>query len=824
MLDVRARQTESPRIRVDSVDLLRGVIMILMALDHTRDFFGDLAANPTDLATATAPLFFTRWITHVCAPVFFLLTGTGAYLARRRRSTRDLFYFLLTRGLWLVFLELVVFTLLLPASASGQADAPRPRLRGATTDAAIRLDGRLDEAAWTSADSVLLTQVEPREGAAPAAPTVVRVVVTRTAIVVGIRADDPEPGRLVAFARQRDAPLGSEDHVKIVFDTYGDGRSGYVFAVNPNGARYDALVTNQGESENANWDTIWETAAAPTPTGWSVEILIPLKSLMFREGLGEWGFNVQRRIQRLQETDRWAGAVQDASVTRVGRAGLLTGLPAFDLGLGLTVRPSVTAGVGIPTPAAGWRGQERTSVDATQRLGPNTLASLTVNTDFAETEVDSRQTNLTRFPLFFPEKRTFFLQGADVFDFGLGTGRDVVPFFSRRIGLLGGRQIPVDVGAKVNGRIGGTNVGALVTRTRGLDTLPTGTGMGVMRVRQNVLAESSVGLIATLGDPLGRRDAWLVGPDVTYQTSHFRGDKNFLIGAWGMVMNREGLAGDRTAWGGKIDYPNDLWDMTATFKRIGDGFQPSLGFVPRPGVQLATIGVNYQPRPTRPIGPLRVRQMFHEFQATYVTGPDGRWQSYRVFTAPVNWRLESGDRFELNVVPVGERLDAPFEIADGVLIPAGDYRWNRYRVEGGLAAKRRFSGEATWWFGDFYSGRLSEMEVTASWKPSSLINVELTGEHNVGRLSEGAFTQDLLGTRLRVNVSPDLQATSFVQYDNESRAVGTNTRIRWTFRPEGELFVVYNHNLRTRDPITGVRLWRFDSNQLLVKTQYALRY
>lgn len=341
----------------------------------------------------------------------------------------------------------------LPAQSAPQ----RPSLRVATTTSAITVDGRLDEAAWALADSALLTQVEPREGAVPGMRTVVRVLVRPDAIVIGIRAEDAEPARIVAFARQRDATLGSEDHVKIVLDTYGDGRSGYVFAVNPNGARYDALITNQGESENADWDAIWEAATTRTPAGWTAELSLPLKSLMFGQGLEAWGFNVQRRIQRLQETDRWAGAVQDAGVTRMSRAGLLTGLPPFDLGLGLTVRPSATTGAGIPAPGTGWRGQERTSLDATQRLGANTLASLTVNTDFAETEVDSRRSNLTRFPLFFPEKRSFFLQGADIFDFGLGTSQDVIPFFSRRIGLLAGRQVPLDVGTKVNGRLGGTN-------------------------------------------------------------------------------------------------------------------------------------------------------------------------------------------------------------------------------------------------------------------------------------------------------------------------------------------------------------------------------
>ena len=708
--------------------------------------------------------------------------------------------------------------------AAQQPASVRPRLRATVTSARVHLDGKLDEPAWATADSITLTQVEPNEGAAPSARTVVRVLVTADAVIIGVRADDPEPDGIVSFARQRDAALSNEDHVKIVVDTYGDGRSGYVFAVNPSGARYDALVTAQGESENVNWDTIWEAATARGPQGWSAEILIPVKSLMFREGLAEWGFNIQRRIQRLQETDRWAGAVQDAQITRVGRAGLLTGVPPFDLGIGLSVRPSVTAGAEIPAPGVGLRGHERTSLDATQRLGANTLAAVTVNTDFAETEVDSRRTNLTRFPLFFPEKRTFFLQGADIFDFGLGTGQDVIPFFSRRIGLLNGQQVPLRVGGKVNGRLGGTNFGALVTRTGGVDALAPATSVGVLRLKQNVLSESLVGMIATVGDPQGTSGSWLVGPDFTYQTSRFRGDKNFVAGLWGMAMGRRGAMGDRGAWGGKIDYPNDLLDMGATYRRIGDGFQPSLGFVPRAGVHMVNLSVAYRPRPVHPIGPLHVRQMFYEFEPRYVAGLDGVWQSYRVFTAPLNWRLESGDRFEFNVVPVGERLTAPFEIADAVVIPEGVHRWTRYRLEGGLAAKRRFSGQATWWFGSFYTGRLSEMDVTASWKPSPLIVVEFTGEHNVGRLREGAFTQDLIGTRLRVNVSPDLQATSFVQYDTESQRVGTNTRLRWTFLPAGELFLVYNHNLRAEDALTGARRVTFDSNQLLVKLQYALRY
>ena len=698
---------------------------------------------------------------------------------------------------------------------------------GRTTDL-IRVDGRLTETAWSMADSIdHLTQVEPAEGAAATARSVVRVLTTGDAVVVGIRADDPEPSRIVAFARQRDAMLDNEDHLKIVFDTYLDGRSGYVFAVNPNGARYDALISNQGEDENANWDAVWEAAAARTATGWEAEILIPLKSLLFRTGLETWGFNVQRRIQRLQETDRWASPMRDYNVTQSSQAGLLLGLPRFDLGLGASVRPSLTGGGARDSAGASIRDQSHASLDITKRLGANTLASLTLNTDFAETEVDTRQVNLTRFPLFFPEKRTFFLEGADIFDFGLGLSSDgdVLPFFSRRVGLLAGQQVPIDGGAKINGRMGGINFGALAVRTRNVDTLPTAGTMAVVRAQQNVLRESSVGFIATAGDPDGRSGSWLLGPDLTYQTSHFMGDKNFLVGIWALATGRDDLrSGDRTAVGLKVDYPNDLWDVALKYKRIGDAFDPSLGFVPRAGVHSASLSAVWQPRPKRPIGPLHVRQCFWENELSYVTGLTGGWQSYRYFMAPINCRLESGDRFEFNVVPGGERLSMPFEVANGDTIPIGAYHFVRFRLEAGLAAKRRFSGQATWWFGRFYNGRLNQYELTAAWRPSSFVIVEFTGEHNVGRMPQGHFVQDLIGTRLQLNVSPDLQLASLGQYDNETNSFGTNTRIRWTFSPLGDLFVVYNHNLRTRDPLTLQRDLAFASNQLLVKAQYTFRF
>ena len=714
--------------------------------------------------------------------------------------------------------------LLIAPNALAQGNKSKPELRAGALTSNIALDGILDEPEWNTTDSIAnLTQVEPVEGATPAARTVVKVMMDASTLVIGIRCDNPPNVGTVSFARDRDATLDAEDHVRIVLDTYLDGRSGYVFAINPNGARYDAIIVEHGEGADRNWDAAWQAVTSRTERGWSAEVIIPVRSLLFGRGLKTWGFNVQRRIQRLQETDRWSSAQRDYEITQTSRAGRITGIPQLELGLGLTVRPSISAKGGYASPGSPFDSQADLSLDATQRIGANTIASLTANTDFGETEVDTRRTNLTRFPLFFPEKRTFFLEGSDIFEFGFGLGEDVRPFFSRRIGLLEEREVPLDVGGKFNGRVNDTNFGGLVVRTGRLDTLSTANTMGVLRVRQNVLGESAIGIIATAGDPQGIRNSWLGGADLTYQTSQFRSDKNLLIGVWNLAMDRRGLQSKKSARGFKIDYPNDLWDSFLTYKWIDDGFDPSLGFVPRSGVQIASMGINYSPRPSHPIGPLHVRQMFVEFEPSVVTNLDGRWESYEVFFAPVNWRLESGDRFEFNIVPVGERLEEPFEISEGVTVPTGEYNWRRYRLEGGLATKRKFSGQLTWWFGDFYDGKLDQIEATAAWKPSPLFIVEFSGERNIGRLPEGKFTEDLIGTRFRLNFSPDLQLNSFVQYQSESHSFGSNTRLRWTFDPLGDLFVVYNHNLVTR---TGLdrRGLRFDSNELLLKAQYNFRF
>ena len=687
-------------------------------------------------------------------------------------------------------------------------------------DLEIRIDGYMDEEEWKKAPilDAFLTTV-PEEKGTPTARTLVRVLADEKAVVIGVQCFDPSPDKIVRFSKLRDANISNEDHIKIVLDPFLDGQSGYILAVNANAARYDALVSNRGESENDDWDAIWEARVSINDSSWVAEIRLPIQSIYFKKGISEWGFNVERRIQRNQETIRWANVQRDQFFGQTSRAGLLTNLPVFNYGLGLNVRPSLVGVMEKAGAGAAAMTNMEASLDASQRLGPNMLATVTVNTDFAETEVDTRQTNLTRFPLFFPEKRTFFLEGSDIFEFGFGTGSStVLPFFSRRIGLYENNQVPVMAGAKINGRIGNTAIGGLGIRTNSFDSDGTSydaTSMGVLRIRQNVLKESTVGVITSVGDPLGRAGSFMSGVDFTYQTTRFNGDKNFIAGAWALYTDRADLADDRSAIGFRLDYPNDKWDLSLTYARIGASFDPSLGFVPRKGIQSLRVGSVFAPRPKWPL----VRQMFHQFFLTYIKGINDDWQSYSVFTAPLYWLFESGDSIELNVRPAGENITEPFEIADGVIIPVDKYHFMRYRIEGKFAAKRRVNGSASWWLGTFYEGHLDEFRLELNWNPSSLIGFELNGIRNVGRLPFGDFDQTLIGTRVRFNVTSDLQLNSYVQYDTDSRILGINARIHWIFSPLGDVFLVFNQN--TFNDLTD--RWTLQNEQILLKIRYNFR-
>jgi len=729
------------------------------------------------------------------------------------------------------------------------------RVNALTSD--FRFDGRPNDAAWSAAtDSIAqLTMVEPDEGGVPDAPTTVKVFANSSEIIVAAHCRDLEPDRIVSFSKAQDSDLSAEDHLLIVFDTFLDSRSGYVFAVNPSGVRFDGLVPKSGDDLNVQWNTIWEAKTSRDETGWYVEIRIPIKSLSFKRDLTQWGFNVQRRVERSLEVSRWSGIDLDYDISQTSRAGLLTDLPAFDFGVGLSVRPSFVTRARKTKPGAEADFESDLSLDVTQKLTSNMVGSLTINTDFAETEVDVQQINLTRFPAFFPEKRSFFLEGSDIFEFGAGLDEEsLLPFFSRRIGLIGPdeeeqAEVPINIGGKIDGRMGGANFGALVVNTSEEDSLDVGAGpkvrvpgttMGALRVSQNVLEESSMGMIATVGDQQNRADSWMAGVDFTYETSSFRGgEKNFLAGIWGIRNDRAGLTGDKSAWGFRIDYPNDLWDINLTSIRLGNGFDPSLGFMPRNNVQIWDFNAEYKPRPQ--FG--WMRQMFHEFSFSVFNKPNNSdWESYGFTIKPIDWLLESGDRFDVSVSPEGDRPTKPFEIVADVDLPKGTYRWVRYSVGVRSSDKRRLSSELRFETGNNYNGDLDAIIGRLTWKPSALLAVEFTGEQETGEVWAlpddyeelglttpvlKSFDERLFGFRTELNVSSDLQFSSFTQYDRASREWGSNCRLRWTFDPYGDLFVVYNVNwfdAHKRGSWKFNDRWKFASSELPVKVQYAVQF
>ncbi|WP_297086468.1 DUF5916 domain-containing protein [uncultured Draconibacterium sp.] len=706
-----------------------------------------------------------------------------------------------------------IFLLLLHLQSIGQS-TKKPVIAFTFSEETIRVDGLLNEAGWQQSDSITtLGMVEPIENGAPTYNTTVKVLADAKNIYVGITCFDTQPGAIVAFSKARDSELEDEDYLKIIFDTFNDGRNGYIFAINPFAARYDALVSNNGESENSNWDGPWDAKTSINTNSWSAEIRIPVSTLTYNKKLDSWGFNVERRIQRLLEVNRWSGISMDYKVGQTLHAGSLSNVPLFNSGIGLTPRVSLTGKLTQDgTESANY--DLKPSLDITQRITTDITAQLTVNTDFAETEVDSRQTNLTRFPLLYPEKRQFFLEGADIFDFGISLGRSLMPFYSRRIGLYNNQEVPINWGAKVNGKVNNTYFGGLVTQTGDVNSVIPSSKMGVLRVKQNILKESSVGMITTIGDPGNRNNAWSGGIDFTYQTSTFGGNKNFLIGVWGMYANREGLDGDKSAVGFKIDYPNDLWDWFVQYRRIGDAFEPSMGFVSRNNISTYSAKVAYMPRPENRV----IRQHQFRFSPSLTTDLNHNWESYELSFTPINVSLESGDNFSLNFAPSGEFLKDSFYIAEDVTIEPGAYHWSSFEFEASTASKRAVNGTAAYRCGGFYGGNLDQVELQLNWRLMSFLILEFSYENNIARIPAGDFSKELLAVRTALNINSNLNFSLFTQYDNESESVGSYSRLRWTFAPLGDLFVVYKHNIQPK--ITDK--WRQDQNQLIVKLTYGL--
>jgi len=687
---------------------------------------------------------------------------------------------------------------------------------------AIRLDGVLDDEAWKSAVNLgALTQREPREGTTPSEPTEVRLLIDAGDLFIGILNRDGDPAAIVRSQMTRDADLGQDDNIEIVLDTFLDRRNGYYFQVNALGAQADGLISNNNEP-NKQWDGIWESHVARLPDGWSVEIAIPFKTLNFDPAQDSWGFNIQRTIRRKQEIIRWRAARQNMRLAQLAEAGSITGMSGRRQGRGLDIRPYITGGSTRAGRGRPLIGDVDAGLDVVKNLTPSLTATLTVNTDFAETEVDARQVNLTRFSLFFPEKRAFFLQNAGAFQTaGQGqradqlAGNDIVPFFTRRIGLAGGEPLPILAGVKLAGNMGGWNVGLLDVATRS-DRGFEGRHFFTARVSRNAGRQSMFGALFTHGNPDADDPRPLIGVDGRYAVSTLFGSKNLV--AEGALFRTFQDAPADGQWGGsvRIDYPNDPFSVNLTFKEIGTNFAPGLGFIPRRGIRKGTYNIDFFQRP----GKWGIRHQHWELLTEVIHAPDWKVLNWRIFTAPLNIRTESGEHVEWNYIPEYEFLDLPFQIRPGITVPAGGYLMHRYRGEVNTATKRTLIGDVTFRHGDFYDGRRTETSVGVRFRPSIHLALQAGLSRNDVDLAAGSFSTNIWSARADLGLTPNITINNFLQYDDVTRVAGLNTRLRWILQPGNDLFVVVNLG-RLHDEFDR---WISAYERVTSKLQYTWRF
>ena len=729
-----------------------------------------------------------------------------------------------------------------PASAVPRQQPPRPEparsaVVTATTDA-ITIDGVLDEPIWRAAPTIGdLTQRQPEQGRAPTDRTDVTLLYDRDYLYIGVVSYDAEPRRVIGTQMARDASLAADDRVEILLDTFRDQRSAFYFATNPSGALVDGLVAN-GQL-NADWDAIWDVRTTRNDQGWTAEFAIPFKSLSFPSGGTVWGFNVARHIYRKLEEDRWSGARLDTQLYQLSEAGEITNLVDLTQGIGLDVRPFL-AGRWLRIP-----GEDETSgkpgLDLFYNVTPSLKLTATVNTDFGETEVDARQINLSRFSVLFPEKRSFFLQGAGVFNFAsIGpepaggippAGADVYPFFSRQIGLLGGREVPIDAGVKLTGTVGRTDVGLLGVRTDDLPGVRPGDlpivsekSFLVGRVKRNLLQQSYVGAIFTGGHPAEGQSGQTFGADMRLATSRFLGrPNNFVVNGYAVKSVNQGVPGRDWSYGFSAHYPNDKFNAQIAYREIQENFKPALGFVQRDNVRLLRIAGSYNPRPK---DFLNVQQMFHDVYYTRFTRLDnGEVESWDLYVTLLDWHLRSGDNlhgmFDFN--PTYERLFEPFEISPGVFLLPGEYRFTRFRSNLlSTASKRRLSGSVNLAYGGYWSGEAEQVTASLTYKVPPRFTVSVSTNQTFARLPEGNFIARIFSSSVGYAATPRLSLSNLIQYDNRSRNLGWQSRLRWTLQPGNDLFFAFNQGWIQEDG--GNLRFRTQDSKVSAKFQYSFRF
>ena len=682
------------------------------------------------------------------------------------------------------------------------------------------IDGALDEALWSEAALIEdLHQVFPEEYVQPTQHTRVRVFYTEDALYVGAQMLESDPAQMTDRVLRQGQSLDADDIFAVILDPYLDRRNGYRFEVNPNGVRWEGLFQNIIEVES-NWDGIWEARAQKNDDGWTAEIRIPFQSLSFNPDSSSWGINFNRIRRGDNENIAWVSNNREINPSTAGTA---TGLSGLRQGLGLDIVPSVTLrrsetyGTNAITD-----NDFEPQLDLFYKITPQLNASLTLNTDFSATEVDDRQVNLTRFNLFFPEKRDFFLRDVDIFEFGQigsggfnaqsGTGSAAIsgparqnarPFFSRRIGLSAtGQSIDIDGGVKLSGRVGDWNLGTLAIRqgeTPDIDAQDIFVG----RTVRNIGSRTQVGAIVTDGNPQGGPDNSLVGADVRYRNTAFYGN-TIELSAYYEETDTDGMsAEDNASYGLNFFLPNAQgWQALYQYKRVGENFFPAVGYVNVADIEDHHMNVGYRFF-TEPGSFIRSAALLLEsYRADNLS--DGSLNNENVGLRLTSF-TNTNDSYWTRFVRYTENLSVPFTIyrpSDGgepITIQPGRYAWNEGFVGASWGGHRRLSGGLQFWSGDYYNGEHTQIGGNFTWRPNEHLALSINSTSNRIELPEGDFTLRLYGFNVQYAFSATLSWSNLIQYDNISETLGFNSRLHWIPRAGQQAFLVLNRGYTDLD-------------------------
>lgn len=625
---------------------------------------------------------------------------------------------------------------------------PRPVIEALRIDDPLTIDGVLDETAWLRAPrSGEFFQRQPNEFEPATEETEVQIAYTAETLYVAVRAHDREPEKIVAGEMGLDVGIFRDDGIVLLFDTFHDRRNAYFFETNANSARTDGLVTDEGSDFNTDWDTIWEVRSRVDSGGWTAEFAIPFSSLRFEPRLDTWGFQVRRYIKRKEELTLWSPIGREADLFRMSQAGEIRGLRDLRVGRNLRVTPFATGTLASRKDDSGASESDddfEAGLDVKWGVTSGLTLDLTVNTDFAETEVDEVRANLTRFPLFFPEKRAFFLENAGIFQFGSSLGTAVIPFFSRRIGIArDGRMVGLDYGARLAGRAGKWNLGLLGARTgsfqadpeNDFDIVPENT-WGVARIKRNLGERSFVGVIATHRDGDDGSRQGVFGVDANWKPTD----------RWDLWLSAQTLdeptdggrsVDDASVYSGSARFRSEDFDAWLVLSEVGENWNPDAGFGFRRGFRNLKTNFLWLPRPEQTGIWKNVRNTLYELTVDYFEDSEGEKESVFVELNPFGAQYLSGDFFTLFPQYQYERLDEPFEIFD-VVIPAGEYEWFDAGFVVRTAESRPVNVDWVIGGGEFFDGDRFNTTLTMEWRPGRFFRSRPPGNTTKSNCQEAA--------------------------------------------------------------------------------------